>query len=45
MIPKSHSLEEVAKLLSSSRLQDILKRMEEFADKPRKPQELIGMKI
>jgi len=42
MIPKSHSLEEVAKLLSSSRLQDILKRMEEFADKPRKPQELIG---
>jgi len=42
MIPKSHSLEEVAKLLTSSRLQDILKRMEEFVDKERKPQELVG---
>jgi len=42
MIPKGHSLEEVAKLLSSSRLQNILTQMEKFADKPRKAQELVG---
>ena len=42
MIPKGHSLDEVAKLLSSTRLQNILTQMEKFADKPRKPQELVG---
>ena len=45
MIPKGHSLEEVAKLLSSSRLQNILTQMEKFADKPRKAQELVGNRI
>ena len=45
MIPKGHSLDEVAKLLSSTRLQNILTQMEKFADKPRKPQELVGNMI
>eukprot|EP00088_Acartia_fossae_P068978 TRINITY_DN887_c0_g1_i10.p1 TRINITY_DN887_c0_g1~~TRINITY_DN887_c0_g1_i10.p1 ORF type:complete len:521 (+),score=164.32 TRINITY_DN887_c0_g1_i10:49-1563(+) len=42
MVPTCHTLEEQAKLLSSSRLQDILKQMEKFKERPRKSNELIG---
>jgi len=42
MVPTVHSLEEVAQLITSSRLQNILSQMEKFAARPRKPQELIG---
>jgi len=41
-VPKAHTIQDVANLKDSERLKSIIRRMNEFADKPRKPQELIG---
>ena len=39
---KTHSIHDVAGLIRSPRLTDIIAKMDEFAEKPRQAQELVG---
>ena len=42
MVPSTHTIHDVARLINSDRLRSVMTRMDEFAEKPRKPQDLIG---
>jgi len=41
-VPTSHTIQDVADLVNSSRLKSVMERIQEFSLKPRKPNELIG---
>ncbi|XP_023329470.1 U4/U6 small nuclear ribonucleoprotein Prp31 [Eurytemora carolleeae] len=43
MVPSTHTIHDVARLINSDRLRSVMTRMDEFAEKPRKPQDLIGV--